>query len=434
MEIFNQLTLFTIINDDVFIVHGGLFHNSPHVTYEDLQDIPRTDYFVKPPQPYPEVLKYCANEKERRIEYLKQLQREALWSDPLPNPSAISQVGTNGNGIILPSERGVGVRFDAVACRRFMQQLQLSMIIRSHECVKSGCEFPYLPDPLAEEAENTSSNKGKHHQLSEPADSQKVTKKLRSNAISETFDAFNFRKLISRKSSSKKRAENDLNAFGEEDEFFAKEEGPPLLCTLFSASNYCHGDNFGAIIVFINHDIEGGQGVESVNQGNYDEDDEMHRLHYVIKRYKTSPSNYQQIVAQNNLSLKELILKKKSALLTAFQVVDEKNEGLISRFEWAEIMSRITNIKVLWLSLINTIVPGEYLTPSSVRYREFLSTFSLVAKTNTTTASDGTVVENNTNQYALVMDTMYGQRKQLETVFYYFDTNGDGVSILYCFS
>jgi hypothetical protein len=27
-----------------------------------------------------------------------------------------------------------------------------------------------------------------------------------------------------------------------------------------------------------------------------------------------------------------------------------------------------------------------------------------------------------------VLDDMYGMRKQLETVFYFFDTNGDGVS------
>lgn len=28
-----------------------------------------------------------------------------------------------------------------------------------------------------------------------------------------------------------------------------------------------------------------------------------------------------------------------------------------------------------------------------------------------------------------MMDAMYVQRKKLETVFYYFDTNGDGVSV-----
>jgi hypothetical protein len=29
-----------------------------------------------------------------------------------------------------------------------------------------------------------------------------------------------------------------------------------------------------------------------------------------------------------------------------------------------------------------------------------------------------------------MMDAMYVQRKKLETVFYYFDTNGDGVSLI----
>lgn len=54
-EIFNHLPLFTVVNEAVFIVHGGLFH-SPSTDIEDLLDINRADYFVQSAVPYPQCL------------------------------------------------------------------------------------------------------------------------------------------------------------------------------------------------------------------------------------------------------------------------------------------------------------------------------------------------------------------------------------------
>jgi diadenosine tetraphosphatase ApaH/serine/threonine PP2A family protein phosphatase len=72
-EIFRYLPLYTIVNDTVFIVHGGLFHD-PNVTLQDLECIDRIDYAPVPSVPYPENTVGLEPADERK-EYLKQLQR-----------------------------------------------------------------------------------------------------------------------------------------------------------------------------------------------------------------------------------------------------------------------------------------------------------------------------------------------------------------------
>ena len=76
-EVFRYLPLCTIVNDSLFIIHGGLFHDRG-VKLDDLDEIDRSDYMPKPQVPYP----HCAvglDEEGQRKEFLKQLQRDALW-------------------------------------------------------------------------------------------------------------------------------------------------------------------------------------------------------------------------------------------------------------------------------------------------------------------------------------------------------------------
>jgi len=76
-EVFRFLPLFTVVNETLFIIHGGLFHDR-EVTLSDLAEIDRSDYMPKPQVPYP----HCAvglDEEGQRKEFLKQLQRDALW-------------------------------------------------------------------------------------------------------------------------------------------------------------------------------------------------------------------------------------------------------------------------------------------------------------------------------------------------------------------
>lgn len=343
-EVFNHLPLFAIVENSVFVVHGGLFHN-PNVSMEDLLDINRTDYFVKPAIPYPKNIEGLGPE-EAHYEYLKQLQRDALWSDP-----------TDESGCYL-NPRGAGITFGPDVTMTFMEKSDFCMVVRSHECCFRGFELPY------------------------------------STALMQQ-SMYNIR-------------------FTGDEDFPLSDE--PLLCTLFSASNYIGGDNEGAILQFMNHAHTGAYPVfrQHVN-GKYSAAD-RHNLHYTVHRYKTSQANT-KLDESNKTSLFELIMRKKVALNSAFEATDKDNSNMVTRLEWSEIMQKVTNIKILWLSMINTICPAEALTSKNhVDYRIFLNKFSLENRIG----KDG--------QTSNVLDDMYGQRKQLESVFYFFDTNGDGVS------
>ena len=181
------------------------------------------------------------------------------------------------------------------------------------------------------------------------------------------------------------------------DDYYAL--GVPMLCTLFSASNYCNGDNQGAYITIFSHAISDAYPIK--NSG----------LFYEVNRYKTSqaPDNLNE---SNKTSLMDLLVRKKIGLKAAFEAADIENSGILSRNEWADIMQRVTNIKIRWLSIISTIAPTECLTPQHVNYKIFI---------------DSLTFGKNDVSNAEAMDAMYAQRKKLETVFYFFDTNNDGV-------
>jgi hypothetical protein len=53
VEVFNHLPLFSLVNKTIFVVHGGLFHETNVSIDRHLDNIPRSQYFVKPPIPYP---------------------------------------------------------------------------------------------------------------------------------------------------------------------------------------------------------------------------------------------------------------------------------------------------------------------------------------------------------------------------------------------
>jgi len=348
MEVFRHLPLFTTVNQRLFVVHGGLFHTS-NVSLEDLSKIPRTNYVQKPTVPFPQ---NCEGKSDDEVydEFLKQLQREALWSDPTPNDG------------LFQSHRGAGVFFGPNITKEFMARNGFDMVIRSHECVYRGIDFPYGDVNL-----NTDKADG--------------------------------------------------------------EEVPPFLCTLFSASNYQNGANYGAILQFATHPF-GEQSVPVNSRYSATPD-----LYYSIKRYRTTLSRLKLLTDSNKTSLRELILKKKSALVSAFEAVDTTNCGTVTRLEWAEVMQRVTMIKILWLSIISILVPPESLTPSSVKYRDFIHAYTmdltkLQRSDSSNSVDDGSGRESGRGLVpgeSVTLDDIYGQRKKLEQIFYFFDLNGDGV-------
>lgn len=128
-ELFKHLPIASLINDEVFILHGGLF-DSEGVTLKDLDELKRADYFCRgsvAPSP--------VNQSSTRQHYLSELMRQALWSDPSAHITGTA-----------PNPRGSGILFGADVALKFMQSNKLSMVVRSHECQDSGIDFPFLED------------------------------------------------------------------------------------------------------------------------------------------------------------------------------------------------------------------------------------------------------------------------------------------------
>lgn len=120
------------------MVHGGLFH-ATDVNIDDLESIDRTVFSLEDMpeggeslQPFP---------RFQRQEFLTQLVRDALWSDP------VDENGTR------ESIRGAGVGFGPDITTQFLKNNSLKMVVRSHECIRSGYDEPYsstvIPNAVA---------------------------------------------------------------------------------------------------------------------------------------------------------------------------------------------------------------------------------------------------------------------------------------------
>eukprot|EP00850_Spirogloea_muscicola_P022878 SM000316S12293 [mRNA] locus=s316:27000:31545:+ [translate_table: standard] len=106
-EVFCALPLAHVLNGRVFVVHGGLF-STDNVKLDDIRSI---DRFREPPD--------------------EGLMCELLWSDPQPG------LGRS------PSKRGVGVAFGRDVTRRFLQDNNLELVVRSHEVKQEGYEVEH---------------------------------------------------------------------------------------------------------------------------------------------------------------------------------------------------------------------------------------------------------------------------------------------------
>lgn len=106
-EVFCCLPLAHVINEMIFVVHGGLFS----VDGVKLSEIRAIDRFCEPPE--------------------EGLMCELLWSDPQPFP---------GRG---PSKRGVGLSFGGDVTKRFLEDNKLDLVVRSHEVKDEGYQIEH---------------------------------------------------------------------------------------------------------------------------------------------------------------------------------------------------------------------------------------------------------------------------------------------------
>merc|ERR1719277_251269 len=106
-EAFCLLPLAHVINDKIFVMHGGLFSRDG-VTLDEIRKVNRD---CEPPD--------------------EGLMTELLWSDPQP-----------GRGR-MPSKRGVGVAFGQDVTENFLKTNNLKLVIRSHEMKEAGYEIEH---------------------------------------------------------------------------------------------------------------------------------------------------------------------------------------------------------------------------------------------------------------------------------------------------
>eukprot|EP00096_Caligus_rogercresseyi_P007943 TRINITY_DN2612_c0_g1_i1.p1 TRINITY_DN2612_c0_g1~~TRINITY_DN2612_c0_g1_i1.p1 ORF type:complete len:329 (-),score=95.60 TRINITY_DN2612_c0_g1_i1:72-1058(-) len=105
-EAFEWMPLAHVVNESVFVVHGGI---SEDVRLEDVRRIPRGP----------------------GLALNKGLASDLLWSDPMCDPGVES------------SPRGFGVLFGPDVTERFLRENRLLYIIRSHECVEYGYDMTH---------------------------------------------------------------------------------------------------------------------------------------------------------------------------------------------------------------------------------------------------------------------------------------------------
>ena len=60
----------------------------------------------------------------------------------------------------------------------------------------------------------------------------------------------------------------------------------------------------------------------------------------------------------------------------AFQALDHENLQVVARSDWANVMSRVTGVKIRWLAMLKSLCSPEALTSKTVNYMEFLSQYT----------------------------------------------------------
>lgn len=114
---FDSLPLCALIQERVFVCHGGLFRNDG-VTINQLRGINRKR---EPPL------------EGRSFE--DRVYEDLLWSDPRPTATYTRPLKYK-----RPSDRGAGCEFGPIVTNKFCALNQIALVVRSHECVSEGFE------------------------------------------------------------------------------------------------------------------------------------------------------------------------------------------------------------------------------------------------------------------------------------------------------
>lgn len=106
LEFFKAMPLGAVVEDQAFVVHGGLGRSTFNATLAELDEEDR----------------FC-------IDADTPFLNDLLWPDPVPSFSGLFKSGKRGSG---------SIGFGEAATRNFLEKNNLSLIVRSHEMVMEG--------------------------------------------------------------------------------------------------------------------------------------------------------------------------------------------------------------------------------------------------------------------------------------------------------
>eukprot|EP01031_Cornospumella_fuschlensis_P030596 gene30596-36970_t len=351
VEVFQQLPLFCVVQDSVFVVHGGLFHND-NVSLADLQQIDRMSFTLEEMPEDGEPLEGIA--RERGAEYLQQLIRDALWSDP------IDMHGKHH------SARGAGLSFGVDVTEKFLLKNNLKFIVRSHECVRSGYDEPYvnaaphqLPGPLLCTIFSASDYGGSGN-----------------SAAYLQFSLLSAEELAAEKA-EKERSRRVSRAFSRQYSLSASGGGGGGE----SPASAYNPSSYGSPISPLDSNVSEAKRVAGTEL--------QYTVHYFYASalpapaepaHSSSPSaatahassSSAMRLVGNALSLEERICMRKHVLLEAFEREDcgvaaqsdrvagsEGPEGLVSQQRWLKAMQEVLDLSVSWRRLARYLVREE---------------------------------------------------------------------------
>lgn len=405
VEVFRYLPLATIVNEQVIVLHGGLF-STPGVLVADIQKADRKEYTLAndlnsgtprggSPRPgSPRRLSprdaAPAVDAANTHAYLRQIVKDLLWSDPQPF------LGRRAN------PRGEGVHFGPDVTEEFLRANNLRMVVRSHECVPFGFGQPFEGDKKELLATIFSasdySGAGNHGAFLRFTASPGIKRSKEVKCLGEKGA------VVPAALKSSPKAMGKYIRRGAKTAAAAVVDATP---TPITTTPVAMAKPTAATLYYTTHTYYNGS----------DPLTQERRLRDTTQA-----------------SLAELILKKKVSLRKAFEdkEADTEKTGRLPLDVWSSVMEDVTKVQVQWKLLLPLLMPTNEPVAeaaasgddaagvdnhTTIDYVAFLDGFQLqfMGKASMSATTGKTM-----------FDALYVNRRQLETMFRFFDTDKSG--------